>query len=149
MKWIIRKHYPISIIFLIVMVLCTSTALLFSFNPEHRIKGKWKETSWSYENINKEDFSYHDVILNHKHQSEAWRFMRNNRLYFYNGGNITTRATWRIKGRGQVLQLTYDDGDIEVYDIKELNDQHLIINFNIGMQSRGIARLVFTKTSNQ
>ncbi len=113
------------------------------------IRGKWKETGWSYENVDKTSFLYHDVRMVHKHESESWRFMPRNQLHFYNGKDITAKATWKIKGRGHVLQLTYEDGDTELYDIKELNDHELILNFDIGMESRGIACLIFTKIANK
>jgi hypothetical protein len=119
---------------------------MLHFNPERLIMGKWQETGWSYEKIDKRDFVYHDINLVRKHVAESWRFMERQQLFFYNKGEITAKATWKIKGRGHVLQLTFEDGTTELYDIKELNDHELVLNFDIGLESRGIARLVFNKT---
>ena len=149
MKWIIYNRYPIIILSSLILITATAFSLVIFFNPERVILGKWKETGWSYENIDKNDFVYHDIKLARKHESESWRFADNNILYFHNGDVISAQALWKIKGRGHILQLTYEDGDTELYDIKELNDHELIINFDIGMESRGIARLVFTKISNK
>ncbi|MDB5258788.1 MAG: hypothetical protein JWM14_3483 [Chitinophagaceae bacterium] len=149
MSFILRNR--ISFIIFAILLFLTSGAfvLAYYFNPERMIKGKWVETGWSYENIDKRSFLYRDVHMAHKHESESWRFLDNNQLHFYNGEDVAAKATWRIKGRGHVLQLTYEDGDMELYDIKELNDHELILNFDIGMESRGIARLVFTKVANK
>ncbi len=149
MKWTNNNRYPILIALSIVLTIVLAISLVFAYNPERMIRGKWKETNWSYENVDKTSFLYHDIRMVHKHESESWRFMPRNQLHFYNGDDVTGKATWKIKGRGHVLQLTYEDGDTELYDIKELNDQELILNFDIGMESRGIARLVFTKIANR
>ena len=149
MSFILRNR-SVAIIFVGLLLLISGAIVLaYWFNPERLIKGKWMETTWSYENLDKSSFLYHDIRMQHKHESEAWRFMNDNQLLFYNGEDIATKATWKIKGRGHILQLTYEDGDTELYDIKELNDHELIINFDIGMESRGIARLVFTRVSNK
>ena len=149
MRFILRNRISYLIFSALLLVTAGSLTLAYYFNPERMIKGKWMETTWSYENVDKSDFLYHDVRMAHKHESEAWRFMDDNQLYFYNGEDIATKAIWRIKGRGHVLQLTYEDGDTELYDIKELSATELIINFDIGLESRGIARLVFTKIANK
>lgn len=149
MKWTMSNRYLVIILICIVMVVSLAIAMLYRYNPERMIKGKWKETTWTYENLDKSSFIYHDVRMAHKHESEAWKFIDNNQVHFYNGDEIAARATWKIKGRGHVLQLTYEDGDTELYDIKELNNHELILNFDIGLESRGIARLVFTKIANK
>jgi hypothetical protein len=149
MSYILRNRPIVITIFGLILLTSGAIVLAYYFNPERLIKGKWMETTWSYENVDKTSFLYHDIRMQHKHESEAWRFMNNNQLLFYNGDDVAAKATWKIKGRGHILQLTYEDGDMEVYDIKELNDHELIINFDIGMESRGIARLVFTRVANK
>jgi len=149
MSFILRNRISYIIFGSLLFITSSAITLAYYFNPERLIKGRWMETTWSYENVDKSDFLYHDVRMAHKHESEAWRFMNNNQLHFYNGEDIAAKATWKIKGRGHVLQLTYEDGDTELYDIKELNDHELILNFDIGMESRGIARLIFTKVANK
>ncbi len=149
MKWIIYNRYPIFISLSLVLVTSLAIGFVIHFNPERMIEGQWQETGWSYENIDKQDLVYHDIKLTRKHESESWKFVAGNLLYFYNGAEVASKATWKIKGRGHILQITYDDGQTEIYDIKELNKQELILNFDIGMESRGIARLVFIKVANK
>lgn len=119
--------------------------LMYRYNPERVIIGEWQETGWIYESVDKNNFLYRDIKLGRKHESESWRFMRNKKVQFFNGGDVSAEATWKLKGRGHILQITYEDGDEELYDIKELDDDRLEINFDIGMESRGIARLVFIR----
>ncbi|MDB5271685.1 MAG: hypothetical protein JWO58_52 [Chitinophagaceae bacterium] len=145
MKWIFDQRYPLIVICCLSLLTIGALSLVIRYNPESMIEGQWKETAWSYEKIDTRDFVYHDIKLLRKHTAESWKFMTNHQLYFYNGHDIIAKAKWKMKGRGHILQLLYEDGTTETYDIKELNKDELVLNFDIGMESRGIARLVFNK----
>jgi hypothetical protein len=114
-------------------------------NPEGVILGKWEETDWTYEKIENE--SVYDLGLAEikKHEAEQFVFTEDNQVEFYKNGRKTAAATWTIKGRGHILRIDHEDGSMELFDIKELNDDELILNFDIGMETRGIAKLIFSR----
>lgn len=153
----IKGHFPSLIAaLLLAAALAFVVSLHFRDNPEKLIKGSWKEKDWSYEKFDgylpkKKDLvadkdlrSYveRDLI---KHEFESWRFASDN-LYIIEDGIVIKTAKWKLKGRGHILKITYDDGKSELYDIKELNDDEMVLHYDIGMEVRGIAKLSFTKS---
>jgi len=116
-----------------------------STNPEDIILGEWSEDSWTYEKADSPSMFYYDMSTVRKHEAEHWVFQDDNTILFLKDGELIGKANWIIKGRGHILRLKHEDGLIERYDIKELNDHELVLNFDIGMESRGIAKLTFTK----
>ncbi|HSZ71744.1 MAG TPA: lipocalin family protein [Cytophagaceae bacterium] len=145
MNWILSHRYVLITFCGLTLLWFIGMNLMIRFNPEQLIIGQWQESKWSYEKIDTKDFAYRDVKPVRKHQSESWKFVEGNQLYFYRKTILSSKAKWKIKGRGHVLQLTYEDGDTELYNIKELNEHRLILNFDTGLESRGIAQLVFVK----
>lgn len=135
---------------LLILALLTITALLVTLgftarNPESVIVGNWEESDWSYEKIENE--SVYDLGLKEikKHEAEKWVFSEDKQLEFYKENQKIADASWTIKGRGHILRIDHKDGSTELFDIKELNDDELILNFDIGMETRGIAKLVFSR----
>lgn len=114
-------------------------------NPENLIIGQWEEKDWAYEKL--DDKSLLDLGLGEikKHEAETWVFNEDNTLAFTQGKDSVATAKWNIKGRGHILRIKHEDGTQELFDIKELNENEMILNFDIGMESRGIAKLVFSK----
>jgi hypothetical protein len=114
-------------------------------NPENVILGEWQETDWAYEKIENE--SVYDLGLKEikKHEAEKWIFTEDNTLEFYKEGKKIATGNWTMKGRGHILRIDHEDGGLELFDIKELNDGTLVLNFDIGMETRGIAKLVFSR----
>ena len=53
--------------------------------------------------------------------------------------------SWNIKGRGNILELKYDNNNVEHYSLTELSDNKLVLNFDTNTHTRGIARLTFEK----
>jgi len=125
-------------------------------NPEKNILGDWKEQEWDYEKFDgysPKDFkkidgvdlrNYSDRNLI-RHEAEIWRFKKNGDLELVSDQNIVTKAKWNLKGRGHILKIKYADGSFELYDIKELSNTELVMNYDIGMEVRGIAKLRFEK----
>jgi len=148
MNWIRTRRYTLFILLGLLCLFLLAVQTVVRLNPEQIITGQWKETGWTYENIDTRNFVYHDIKLTRKHEAESWRITSDGRLYFYNGQDIAAEATWKIKGRAHVLQITYEDGSTELYNIKELTNDYMVLNFDIGIESRGIARLVFHKLKN-
>ncbi|KEO73973.1 hypothetical protein [Anditalea andensis] len=129
-----------------ILLLTVSVVLGFTTtSPENILLGEWSEDSWTYEKADSPSMFYYDLSSVRKHEAEHWLFQDDNTVLFLKEGKMIGKASWIIKGRGHILRLTHEDGLIERYDIKELNHHELVLNFDIGMESRGIAKLTFTK----
>jgi hypothetical protein len=128
-------------------------------DPERMLQGEWQEVSWRYEKIDHpdsaqskwidgirfRDYSDRRVV---RHEAERWIFEPGRGLEIQVRDGDPLRARWRLKGRGHVLTIRYTDtGDLEVYDIKELSRDKLILHFDMGMEVRGVARLEFKRVS--
>jgi hypothetical protein len=133
-------------IIIIAGIILISGFLGMSPNPEDKILGEWTEVKWEYEKINNKDFLDYDISKIKRHESEHWVFLPDKTLLMKKGNEVISTAEWRIKGRGHILKITHEDGFQELYDIKELDSGELIVNFDIGMETKGIARLHFEKT---
>lgn len=132
-----------------------ATLISISQSPEMIIEGEWKELTWEYEKVNKNDTiksDYNSVSSYVKdvagldlviHKAEKWKFCPDGRLIL-EGKNYTKEIAWVIKGRGNILELKYDN-NIEHYNLTELSENKLILNFDSNTNTRGIARLTFEK----
>lgn len=114
-------------------------------NPESVIIGQWEEKDWAYEKLDDKSLLELGIEDFKKHEAETWVFNENNTVDFNKGDRLIASAEWHIKGRGHILRIDHSDGTEELFDIKELNDGELVLNFDIGMETRGIAKLVFAK----
>ncbi len=139
----------------LVIVTTIFTLMSFSQSPEKRIVGQWNEKSWEYERVNligdtnnkeitddvKKIIGQHLLI----HEAETWQFLPNGKLILKAGENERL-VDWKIKGRGHILQLKYDDNVVENYNLTELNKNKMVLNFDSEIQARGIAKLTFEKS---
>lgn len=81
-----------------------------------------------------------------RHEAETWCFLPDGRLRLvFENDSIITEARWVMKGRGHILKIIYDAETFELYDIKELTKNEMVLNYDIGMEVRGIAKLKFEK----
>lgn len=146
------------LIYLTVFALILAGVLMafgFSRSPDKTIIGGWEERAWEYEKVNKlppERNNYRDIseevkqLIGQKlsiHTAETWLFLPNGKLLLY-GPQGHRIIQWKMKGRGQVLELR-DNENIENYNITELNDSSMVINFDTDMEVRGIAKLSFAR----
>jgi hypothetical protein len=127
-----------------------------SNNPENIIEGQWKELVWEYEKVDKNDTvksDFHNVSDYVKdvvgenliiHKAESWTFKPNGKLIL-KGSNYSKEVNWTIKGRGNILEIKYDNNNCEHYSLTELSDNKLVLNFDTDTHTRGIARLTFEK----
>lgn len=127
-----------------------------SNNPENIIEGQWKELVWEYEKVDKNDTvksDFHNVSDYVKdvvgenliiHKAESWTFKPNGKLIL-KGSNYSKVVNWTIKGRGNILEIKYDNNNCEHYSLTELSDNKLVLNFDTDTHTRGIARLTFEK----
>jgi len=126
-------------------------------SPEATIEGEWKELVWEYEKVDKindttksdyDNVSYYvkdvagqDLVI---HKAEKWIFCPNGKLIL-EGEDYSKEISWNIKGRGNILELKYDNNNVEYYSLTELSDNKLVLNFDTNTHTRGIARLTFEK----
>lgn len=140
-----NRNYIIILMGLVILF----AVLAASPNPEDKILGEWTEVKWEYEKMNNKDFLDYDISQVKRHESEHWIFLPDKTLLMKKGNQVVSRAEWKIKGRGHILKIVHEDGFQELYDIKELDSGELIVNFDIGMETKGIARLHFEKTKEE
>lgn len=125
-------------------------------NPEERLLDRWQEVSWSYEKIDVDARARVERIDGIRfqpdadrrvvrHEAEYWEFSPDRTVEIALRDGRRVEGRWRLKGRGHVLTIRYGDGAMEVYDVKELDDDRLVLNSDLGMELRGIARLEFRR----
>ncbi|UPQ77877.1 hypothetical protein M0M57_09560 [Flavobacterium azooxidireducens] len=143
-----------TVVFLVI-VATIFTLMSFSQSPEKKIVGQWNEKSWEYERVNKVgDTNSKEITDDVKkiigqhlliHEAETWQFLPNGKLLL-KAGSTERLVDWKIKGRGHILQLKYDDNVVENYNLTELDNNTMILNFDSEIQARGIAKLTFEKS---
>lgn len=127
-----------------------------SNNPENTIEGQWKELVWEYEKVDKNDTTTSDfntisdyikesagenLVI---HKAEKWIFKPDG-ILILQGKDYSKTVNWRIKGRGNILEIKYNKNNFEQYNLTELSDDKLVLNFDTETHTRGIARLTFEK----
>jgi hypothetical protein len=144
--------------FLIGIIAFVFTSLIWitkTQHPEILLRGEWKEVSWNYERVDKkgqetqlnlddevkQEISKNLII----HQTEKWEFKKGSTLILKAKGGNKTKLKWRLKGRGHILKLIYNDGMKEFYQIKELTKDKLVLHFENDIHARGIVKIIFTK----
>jgi hypothetical protein len=128
-------------------------------SPESLLVGQWEEVAWRTEKlpdrdpsqtkwidgIRFRDYSDRRII---RHEAEHWQFRPDRTLLITLRSGERVRARWRLKGRGHVLTIRYPDtSELEVYDIKKLTEERLVLHYDMGMEVRGIARLEFRRNA--
>lgn len=117
-------------------------------DPEDSIVGCWTESDWRYERVDAvapatEGRSHRRVL---RHEAEYWELLPGGEIVIGRRDGRARRARWRLKGRGHVLTLRFPDtGEVEVYKVQELDDDELVLHYDLGMEVRGIARLTFRR----
>lgn len=126
-------------------------------NPESALVGEWTEVAWHTEKLPDQDameskwidgirfpeYAQRRVV---RHEAESWVFHPDRTLEIRRHNGDDLEARWRLKGRGHVLTIRYPDtGELEVYDIKELDEERLVLHYDMGMEIRGIARMEFRR----
>lgn len=150
------------VIVLGIIITLSLTALIFGsrlIHPEKAILGTWKEVSWTYErrdnHMNRkltEDEKFIEEQVKNEisknliiHQSEKWQFAPSSELTLYRENKTPVHLHWRLKGRGHVLKLSYDQNITEYYHIQELTPRRMVLQFENDMHVRGIIKIIFKK----
>jgi hypothetical protein len=145
-----------------VIAVLFSSLLIGGSSPERIIVGVWEEVAWEYEKVDKSsdiDSSENKLISSEVkeaiaqeivvHQSEVWEFLPNGKLKLHAQGKEDLELDWKIKGRGHILKLIHENQILEHYNLVELNDDEMILYFNVDMQARGIVKLTFKKQNSR
>jgi hypothetical protein len=134
------------------------TLISMSKSPELEIEGESSELTWEYEKADKNETTTQDFtsISNYVkdligenlviHKAEKWKFYPNGKLIL-EGNGYEKEVSWSMKGRGNILEIKYDDQNVEHYNLTELSSDKLVLNFDTDTHTRGIARLTFVKTN--
>lgn len=141
-------------LFLFIIIIKSKVVL----HPDTLILGSWKEEYWQYIKANeknkndslstdfinevvKEKISKHLII----HNSEEWIFKKNATLIIRKKGYENITAKWLLKGRGHILKIIYEDKIVELYKIKEIKKDNLILHFENDIHVRGIIKIHLKK----
>lgn len=151
----ITNIFIVGVYLLFFVIIIKSKVLL---HPDTLILGSWKEDFWQYVKANeknkndslstnfinevvKEKISKHLVI----HNSEEWIFKKNSTLIIRKKGHENVIAKWFLKGRGHILKIIYEDKIVELYKIKEIKKDKLILHFENDIHVRGIVKIHLIK----
>ena len=117
----------------LLVLLCSAFSVIKNESPENLVRGKWSEVSWQYEKIDRseevsptwlvdiEDHQKQEIVKQMViHQAEVWTFNDKNELVLSGGDHPEETLKWKMKGRGNVLELFHEDGRVEDFQIKEL-----------------------------
>lgn len=126
-------------------------------SPEKLVLGQWQETRWIYESQCTSGGGLkdtgHGATAGHNllgrdliiHKAETWIFEPGGKLLIQLPEKELC-GSWCLKGRGNILEIRYDDQFVEHYQITRIRKDSMVLHFDAAMQAKGIAQLTFTKT---
>lgn len=129
-------------------------------HPEDAIVGSWKEKEWEYEMVDEKkrregrslgsrSEMRQQLVSNMpvRHEEEVWTFLPGGKLVISNEDTSKSELVlkWSIRGRGNILVLTYGNGEMEHYNLTKLEENRLVLNFELDSQIKGLAKLSFDK----
>jgi hypothetical protein len=127
-------------------------------HPEKEIVGTWKEVEWHYDKVDKlkgssaieKDNLKHELknqisenlII---HESEKWIIKSDGTIELVKKNGEIEKVKWRLKGRGHILKLIHEDGNLEFYHIHKMSKDKLVLHFENDNHARGIVKIIFEK----
>lgn len=127
-------------------------------HPEKEILGTWKEVEWHYDKVDKlkgsssvqkDNLKYElknqisqNLII---HESEKWIIKPDGHLELVKKNGELENVKWRLKGRGHILKLIHENGDLEFYHIHRISKDRLVLHFENDNHARGIVKIVFER----
>src|SRR5690349_1090638 len=147
MKWIVWVSG------LIVCLLFGSVGVIIeSRDAEELLIGSWKEVSWHCEKSDggvKNDSQWREVSQGLiVHEAEMWNFRSNKSLLIYpqQTGTGQVAGHWRVKGRGNILELK-EGNTTEYYQIEQITKDSFVLHFSFDLQVKGIVKIVFKRVA--
>ncbi|MEQ8474322.1 MAG: hypothetical protein RIC35_24210 [Marinoscillum sp.] len=154
-----------NLVFIGGILCCLSIVWLmksFGHNPEADVLGKWTEVSWAYEKMDHTDetaSSWLEELDEHVkaeiskpliiHEAEEWYFLPDHQLALLGKQDGELHLTWKLKGRGNILELRHDNLTVEQYTIQEITDEQMTLHFNTELQAKGIVKMIFRKSKTE
>lgn len=128
-------------------------------SPEELLVGQWSERSWEYDRVcDKEtkdkylDGGIEEIQIGSDegglllHEYEDWTFLPNGNLHIKDSNNVLHVYKWCLKGRGDILVVKNRQNEIlEHYKIGSIDRNEMVLNFELDIQVKGLARLTFKK----
>ena len=144
------------IYFTILFVFILSSSFVFNSyhnNLEAYFIGEWDETHWEYkeaENYLLKSFGYTTPEIDTNniryHKGEKWIFRKDGALDILQEDATVINATWTLKGRGNILEVT-DGLRTEYFDIKRKTNGELEMQYMTSMQVKENAKLIFKQST--
>ncbi|WP_159076327.1 lipocalin family protein [Flagellimonas amoyensis] len=141
-------------LFFALLIVASGWLLLDQESPESLILGEWEEVAWKYEKLDHGDMMGFDIDKLQKqeickniiiHEAETWRFNPDGTLSFLDENEIKENLKWNIKGRGHILELHHKNNIVEDYQVVEVTEDELVVQFNSDLQVRGIVKMTFKR----
>ena len=79
------------------------------------------------------------------HRAETWQFGPDRRLTFLENGKVSEDLKWSIKGRGHILELQHKNAIVEDYQVVDISEDELVVQFNFDLQVKGIVKMTFKR----
>lgn len=148
----------VAAIFFLLFLLVTTAAVVVvkGKGAERNLIGAWQKESLDFERVNFEGHEIKSLILQAQEKEishdlivdriKTWEFTSNNLKIINNIKKENNHLTWKLKGRGHILEITdTKTNHVESYQIQELSDDKLVVFANIDLQVRGIVKITFRK----
>lgn len=132
---------------------CCVVFIQYHNNLEDYFVGEWEETHWEYkeaENYLLKSFGYTTPEIDTNniryHKGEKWIFRKDGALDILQEDATVINATWTLKGRGNILEVT-DGLRTEYFDIKRKTNGELEMQYMTSMQVKENAKLIFKQST--
>ena len=145
----------ISLMVLAFLAISWGFVMFSSETPELKLQGRWKETEWVYEKVERKGQAGNSLSEDVKreitegmviHAAESWKFYTDGSAILTSVSGEATLLKWHLKGRGHVLVLTHEDGRAEKFHIQKLKGNLMELHFESDLQLKGIVKIVLNKT---
>jgi len=144
---------------ILILMVCSGMALIKSESPEQLIMGKWQEVEWQFERVDSDSAKQGSQLFDYQkkelyknmmiHNAEEWEFLPGKHLALKHHENTQDKKLkWILKGRGNILELRYDNEKVERFQVYKLTKDTLVVYYDFDLQMRGSVRITFKKQQN-
>lgn len=154
-----RDLLPIISVGLLLSMVCAAIGVLLTgTRPDTQLLGSWEEVSCTYEKMDPTPLdvttgmSIGQELRNEItkglviHGSETWNFEPGAALVLQKNSSPNDTLQWKLKGHGRMLELVYGDQHQEVYKVRELKDDQIVLQFNNDMIARGVVSIILKRS---
>ncbi|WP_341225143.1 hypothetical protein [uncultured Arcticibacterium sp.] len=140
---------------LVLSVIISLIVLLECKSAEGQLLGDWDEVTWEYENSNTDDRmidfeisqgqrseTFEKLII---YGGESWRFTNDYKMKLRLQDGSYEDVKWKVKGRGNVLELEHENLGSEKYQIQKISEDNLVIHFSSDAQHTGVVKMTLKR----